>query len=129
MGISNIPDLMQYLLAPESRDFSEQALGLQLLLDQGPRFLLDGIDQKYTNAYFDIISLKYAKQFHALPEAIGPDGKTRWMEEAGASFGCWVVARFWFMTPLHMPRTPIVRMYRVPWLKSHDWQWKSLLRR
>jgi hypothetical protein len=55
IGISNIPDLLQYLPAPESKDFPEQALGLQLLLDQGPRFSLDGIDQRYTNAYFDVI--------------------------------------------------------------------------
>jgi hypothetical protein len=124
VGISNIPDLMQYLPTPESKDFPEQALGLQLLLDQGPRFLLNGIDQRYTNAYSDAISLKFAKQLHALPEALRPDSKTRWVEQVGASFDHWVVARSCFM-----PRTFIVSMYRVPWLKSHDWQWKSSLAR
>jgi uncharacterized protein (DUF924 family) len=99
IGVSNFPDLMQYLPAPESEEFPEQALGLQLLLDQGPRFLLGGIDQRYTNAYFDVISLQYAKQLHALPEALRPDSKTRWMGEVGACFDCWIIARFWFMAP------------------------------
>lgn len=99
IGISNIPDLMQYLPAPQSKAFPEQALGLQLLINQGPRFLLDGIDQRYTNAYFDVISLRYTKQLHALPEVLRLDSKTRWMDEVRANFDCWVVARFWFMAP------------------------------
>jgi uncharacterized protein (DUF924 family) len=99
MGISNVPDLMQFLPAPGAKEFPEQALGLQLLLDQGPRALFKGIDQRYTNAYFDVISLKYAKQLHALPEGLRPYSKARWMEELGVSFDFWIVARFWFMAP------------------------------
>jgi len=77
IGISNIPDLLQYLPAPESKNFPEQALGLQLLLDQGPRFSLDGINQRYTNAYFDDISLKFSNNFtHSRKSSdriVGPD--------------------------------------------------------
>jgi uncharacterized protein (DUF924 family) len=99
MGVSNVPDLMQLLPAPGAKEFPEQALGFQLLLDQGPRMLFKGIDQRYTNAYFDVISLNYAKQLHALPQALRPDSKARWMDEIGVSFDFWIVARFWFMAP------------------------------
>jgi hypothetical protein len=99
VGVSKMPDLMQFLPTPESKEFPEQALGLQLLLDQGPRFLLGGIDKRYGASYFDVISLQYAKQLHALPEALRPDSRARWMKEIGASFDCWVIARFWFIAP------------------------------
>jgi hypothetical protein len=99
LGVPNVPDLMHFLPAPEAKEFPEQALGLQLLLDQGPRQLFTGIDQRYTNAYFDVISLKYAKRLQALPESLRPDNKIRWIRELRASFDYWIVARFWFMAP------------------------------
>lgn len=87
--------------------FQSRPLDLQLLVDQGPRFLLDGIDQRYTNAYFDVISLKLAKQLYVLLEALRPDSKARWMEELGASFDFWIIARFWFMVPFaHAENAP-----------------------
>ncbi len=79
---------MKFLPAPESNEFPEQTLGSQLLLDQAPRLLLDGIDQHYTNAYFDVISLEYAKQLQSLSEAFRLDSNTRWIEGMGASFEC-----------------------------------------
>jgi hypothetical protein len=57
-GVDKVPHMMQFLPPPESKDFPEQALGLQLLLDQGPRALLDGMDERYICDYFQHVSKK-----------------------------------------------------------------------
>jgi hypothetical protein len=97
--LSSFPDLMQYLPSPSSPSFPEQALGLQLLLDQGGR-ILKGTDVRWKYDFFDVISLKLARQILALPVAQSPYSKTRWMDELGATFGYWILARMWLQAPL-----------------------------
>jgi uncharacterized protein (DUF924 family) len=100
LGVDNVPDMMQFLPPPESKDFPEQALGLQLLLDQGPRALFEDMDERYIFDYFQHVSRKYAQQLLDLPSAVRVDSKKRWMEELGASFDFWVFTRLWFIAPL-----------------------------
>jgi len=100
LGVDNVPDMMQFLPPPESRDFPEQALGLQLLLDQGPRALFEGMDARYIYDYFQYVARKYAQQLLDLPSALRIDSKKRWMEELGASFDFWVMARLWLIAPV-----------------------------
>lgn len=100
LGVDNVPDLMQLLPPPESTDFLEQALGLQLLLDQAPRAFFEGMDARYTYAYFHLVSRKLAQQLLELPTELRVDSKKRWMEERGASFDFWTLAHLWFIAPL-----------------------------
>jgi uncharacterized protein (DUF924 family) len=100
LGVDNVPDMMQFLPPPESKEFPEQALGLQLLLDQGPRALFEGVDARYIYDYFQYVARKYAQQLLDLPSALRIDSKKRWMEELGASFDFWLMARLWLMAPV-----------------------------
>lgn len=100
LGIDNVPDMMQFLPPPESKDFPEQALGLQLLLDQAPRALFAGMDARYIYDYFQYVARKYAQQLLDLPSALRIDNKKRWVEELGASFDYWVFVRLWLIAPV-----------------------------
>ncbi|KAE9370386.1 hypothetical protein N431DRAFT_426748 [Stipitochalara longipes BDJ] len=100
LGVENVPDMMQFLPPPESEDFPEQALGLQLLLDQGSRALFEGIDVRYTYDYFQHVARKYAQQLLDLPSSLRIDGKKRWMDEQGASFDFWLMVRLWLIAPV-----------------------------
>jgi uncharacterized protein (DUF924 family) len=92
--------VLSTLPPPESKNFPEQALGLQLLLDQGPRALFEDMDERYIYDYFQHVSKKYAQQLLDLPSAVRADSKKRWMEKLGASFDFWVLTRLWFIAPL-----------------------------
>jgi uncharacterized protein (DUF924 family) len=98
IGLSNMPNLLDLLPPPESKKFPEHALALQQLLDQAPRYL-KGVDKRWCNSYFDMISLDLAHQFAALPVALQPQRKERWLNEVGASFDTWALVQIWFTAP------------------------------
>lgn len=107
LGILDIPDLMQLLPPPESKSFPQQALGLQVLLDQAPRLLCQGIDSRWVGGYSDIISLGLLNKFNSLPRETRPYAKNRWTNELGATFGLWAIVRFWFIAPaVHSESSP-----------------------
>ncbi|RFU26061.1 hypothetical protein B7463_g10266, partial [Scytalidium lignicola] len=91
---------MLFLPPPESKLFPEQALGLQLLIDQAPRLLFQGVNSRWVGGYFDIISLDLAKRFASMPDTLKAYNLNRWAGGVGATFGFWAVARFWFLAPL-----------------------------
>lgn len=97
LGLESVPDLTTFLPPPPDPDFPRQALGLQLLLDQMPRRLCKGIDTRWTNAYFDVISLRYAQALDALPSDQRPHAWARW--RGAATLDYWVHVRTWFLTP------------------------------
>ncbi|KAH8896872.1 hypothetical protein GQ53DRAFT_743398 [Thozetella sp. PMI_491] len=98
IGLDEVPNLIEFLPPPSDPDFPPQAMGLQFLIDQGPRaFCQEGIDGRWTNAYFDVINLRYAKALDALPEAEKPQTWARWKELTTLDY--WVVIRPWFITP------------------------------
>lgn len=99
LGVDNIPDLMQFLPPPESRDFPGQALGLTVLLDQATRSILTGVNSRYTYGYFDLLTQKLTRQLFALPASQRPDSMERLMAQ-GWSYDYALVARFWLMIPL-----------------------------
>jgi uncharacterized protein (DUF924 family) len=100
LGVPNVPDMMQFLPPPESKEFPEQALGLQLLLDQAPRAIFEDMDERYVYDYFQHVSRKYAQQLLNLPGALRIDSKDRWIGELGASFDYWLLVRLWLIAPL-----------------------------
>jgi hypothetical protein len=63
-----------------------------------PRRLCRGIDTRWTNAYFDVISLQYAQALDALPESEKPASWDRW-KKMGATLDYWVLGRTWFVAP------------------------------
>lgn len=93
-------ELFALLPAAESGEFPEQALGMLLLLDQGPRQLFSGHDERWTYSYFDGLALQVLHRLRALPETLQPDRQKRWVDEMGYTFSHWTVARFWFTAPL-----------------------------
>jgi uncharacterized protein (DUF924 family) len=100
VALSKIPNLMGLLPPPTSKDFPQQALGLILLLDQAPRRLLHGMDERWTAAFFDVLAFRLAGQFMNLPKDLQPHRKQRWTEESDYTFNHWAVIQFWFMAPL-----------------------------
>ena len=99
VGTKNVPDLMQFLPSPDAEDFASKAVGLVALLDQGPRTLLSGANERYTYGYFDQLASTLARQLYALPTAQRPYSVTKLMEQ-GWSFDYAVVALIWLTAPL-----------------------------
>lgn len=92
--------LATFLPPPESAEFPQQCLGLQILLDQGPRVLCKGVDARWRGGYFDVVSRRFAKWRVSLhPAALRPDALKRWTEEVGTSFEYWTLVRLWFGAP------------------------------
>ncbi|KAI0008452.1 hypothetical protein F4779DRAFT_586911 [Xylariaceae sp. FL0662B] len=98
LGLDNIPDMTTFLPPIESLDFPVQAFGLQLVLDQAPRVLLQGIDTRWTYAYFGEIALKYAQQLQSLPADLRPTSWTRWEGSVSLDYFVWV--RIFFGAPI-----------------------------
>ena len=91
---------MQYLPSLPSPSLSPQALALYHLLDIGSRSLCEGIDERYTAEYFDVISRDLALSYLAMQRKVRLQSKNRWVEEVGASVHYWLVSKIWFITPL-----------------------------
>lgn len=98
--------LATFLPSPESADFPQQCLGMQLLLDQAPRYLCKGVDARWRGAYFDVVSRRFAGWRVSLPETLRPDTLQRWRNEVGASFEYWTLARLWFGAPFVHSEAP-----------------------
>ncbi|GJE92993.1 hypothetical protein PsYK624_091520 [Phanerochaete sordida] len=99
LGVEYVPDLMQFLPPPEAPNFPSQALGLLLLLDQAPRSVFSGTNERYTYGYFDVLAQRVVLRLLALPAHLRPDSTARLMAQ-GWSREYALVARFWFYTPL-----------------------------
>lgn len=91
--------LATFLPPLESAEFPQQCLGMQLLLDQGPRALCKGIDARWRGCYFDVVSRRFAKWRVSLAPELRPDALERWKSEVGASFEYWTLGRLWFGAP------------------------------
>lgn len=97
LGLENIPNLMSFLPSVEDPYFPLQSLGLQLLLDQAPRTLFRGIDIRYTYAYFDEISIRYAKRLQAEPQHLNPSSWIRWKDSVTIDY--FVLVRLFYGAP------------------------------
>ena len=91
--LSKMPDMMQFLPAPSDAEFPKQFLGLLLIMDQGPRQLFSGVDDRWTS-FFDEVVAKLAFQGYSLPEDQRPISFARW-KAAGTHFDYWVLVHFW----------------------------------
>lgn len=77
--LDSLPDLTTFLPHPTSRDYPIQAFGLQILLDQVPRYCLSGIDKRWISGYFDVLSVKVIDQlYNNVPYESRWDNPTRW---------------------------------------------------
>lgn len=95
-------DLMADLLPPPTDPtFPEHALGLILLLDQGPRGVLrKGTDPRWTGGFFHPLSLKIVRQLYTLPHKLCPLHPHRWIDELGYSPDHYIFAWSWMVAPL-----------------------------
>ncbi|KAK3370840.1 hypothetical protein B0T24DRAFT_627175 [Lasiosphaeria ovina] len=98
IGLDHMPDLSSYLPLPTEPEYPEQCLGLQLLLDNCPRLLFRGVDQRWTYAYFNHVSERVARVWHSLPTTERPDQWERW-RQADTGLDYWIGVRFWLGTP------------------------------
>ncbi|KAI3332033.1 hypothetical protein HD806DRAFT_178462 [Xylariaceae sp. AK1471] len=98
LGLNNAPDMMSFLAPVDSPEFPSQALGLQLLLDQGPRVCLKGVDVRWISGYFDEISLTFAQQLQSLPEDLRPSSWIQWKDSSTVEYFFWV--RFLLSAPI-----------------------------
>lgn len=101
-GLDNLsPEnlMTNFLPSPTGADFPRQCLGLQLLLDQAPRALCNGVDGRWRSCYFDVVSQRFARSWLALPDDQRPDSMQRWCTELGVSFDYWTCVRFWLGAP------------------------------
>ncbi|ROV97349.1 hypothetical protein VMCG_06887 [Cytospora schulzeri] len=85
-GPDNVPDMMPYLPDPRDPGFAEQAFGMHVMIDQVPRLLFQGIDQRWTS-WFDKVARKLYDHFYALDRDLWPWRRRRW---ADTSFEYWV---------------------------------------
>jgi uncharacterized protein (DUF924 family) len=97
LDLDNVPDMMSFLPPVEHPDFPLQALGLQLVLDQAPRLLFDGINIRWTDGFFGPISIKYARQLQALPAELKPTLWSRWKDSVSVDY--FIFIRLWFGAP------------------------------
>jgi len=93
-----IPSLIEYLPAPSSREFPEEALGLILLVDLAPRKLYG--TSLWTNGYFDVVARKLSHAFLGLKPEEQPDVLERWTKELGYPFEDAMVRKYWLYSPL-----------------------------
>jgi len=98
LGLDKVPDFMTFLPPPSAPNFPEQCLGLQLLLDQAPRTLFKGMDARWTRDYFDVLSQRLCRSWHALDEESRPDTWQRWWG-LGVTVDFVVQARMYFGAP------------------------------
>lgn len=94
IGLDDMPDLFSFLPAPSDRSYPEQCLGLSLLLDNVPRLLFRGIDQRWTFGYFDNICQRLAEKWYSLSALERPDSWSRW-QSMGYGLDYWIGVRFW----------------------------------
>lgn len=86
---------------------------MQILLDQMPRRLCRGLDQRWTNAFFDRVSLGFARALDELDgkgegQGEGVYSWERWRDGVRVSLGYWVLVRTWFVCPfVHCDRVEV----------------------
>ena len=95
-----VPDLKDFLPHPSDLSFVEQAAGLVLLVDQGPRALCLGSESRWTVGFFDILSLKLSRALLKLPDRLRIDHSERWTCDVGTSYQYWSVIWILLMGPL-----------------------------
>jgi uncharacterized protein (DUF924 family) len=101
IGLDAFPEsLLPYLPPPTAASFPEQAFGLIIVLDQGPRQCFDGMDDRWTSAYFDVLVQALLAELRALPADQQPWTKERWLHDVGADESHWFLASFWWAAPL-----------------------------
>lgn len=97
-GLEHIPEWMHLLPLVEDSSFPTEALGLQLVLDQGPRIFLKGVDQRWASGYFDDIAGKFALSLESLDPDLRPSSWTRWKSSATIEY--WILLRLFYGAPL-----------------------------
>jgi hypothetical protein len=99
VGLDNIPDFLSFLPPPEDAEFPVHALGLLLIVDQGPRALFEGVDVRWTYAHFGEFSTAYLGQLaERVPADAHPASWARWRDTVSLDY--FVFVRLWFGAPL-----------------------------
>ena len=96
LGVDNVPNLMELLPPPDAGDFPSKAAGLLFLLDQAPRAVFHGVNNRYIFGYFDRLAITLARQLDALPAHQTPFTLER-LTSQGWSFDYSVVVLLWLI--------------------------------
>jgi uncharacterized protein (DUF924 family) len=84
----SMPSFLSLLPEASSPEFPTQALALVILLDQAPRLLCNGVNERWRNGYFDPLALNLSSELQALPPSSRIDNFACW-EKQGFSFAHW----------------------------------------
>jgi len=85
-----MPSFLSLLPEASSPEFPTQALALVILLDQAPRHLCNGFNERWRNGYFDPLALGLSNELRALPSSSRIDNFACW-EKQGFSFAHWCI--------------------------------------
>lgn len=99
LSLDDSLDMMAFLSDPSSASFPEEALAMMLLLDQAPRMICHGADERWRNDYFDHLAIRFAKQLCALPPSHAVNSKERWITHKGYSFEYWAAVLIFLASP------------------------------
>src|ERR1700761_3371213 len=99
--VPNVPNLTHYLPPmnkEHEKEYLEHTLALILLVDQGPRSLFRGINNRYTVGFFDVMAQNLVKDLISAGKL--PDSIDRWMKVLGFPFEDAMMRKYWFYAPL-----------------------------
>jgi hypothetical protein len=96
------PSLLPLLSPVTEPTFPLQCIGLLLLLDQAPRQLFSGIDDRWTYGFFDRIAQQTMTELLAPPKppALHPFSRESWHVAGYGSTGHWAYATCWAVAVL-----------------------------
>ena len=99
LDVDSMPSFMHLLPEPSSQEFPAQALGLLFLLDQAPRYICTGANERWRNGFFDVLALGLSLELRNLPLHLRINKFKRW-EECGFSYAHWCVIAVLVTAPL-----------------------------
>lgn len=90
--LPEFPPLLPFIASPNSPNFPRQVLGAHILLDQAPRLLFSGVNNRWTFGFFQDLTMKLAQELSKLSEHQQPQRSSRW-QTLGYNFeGAWMRA-------------------------------------
>jgi uncharacterized protein (DUF924 family) len=94
----NTPSFLTLLPEPSSPEFPKLALALVILLDQGPRLICNGLNERWRNGFFDPLVLRLSCELRDLSSSFRVDNFACW-EKQSFSFAHWCIISVFLSAP------------------------------
>ncbi|KAF2702807.1 hypothetical protein K504DRAFT_463991 [Pleomassaria siparia CBS 279.74] len=118
LDLDDMPNLLSLLPEPNSHEFPVQAIGLLILLDQAPRYICNGVNERWRNGFFDVLALRLSLQLRHLPSELGLTAFKRW-GELGYSWGHWSAINVLLSAPFaHSENLSYHEDILLPWVRG-----------